>query len=62
MWEDQASLNGLVNSAQHLTAARLGFPALVHARFAQFTVKWSDVPIPWETAVILPREHGRTLE
>lgn len=62
VWEDQASLNSFVNSAEHRAAIRMGYAAIAEARFAQVTVKRSAVPIPWDQAVALLRDQGRGSE
>lgn len=58
-WADQRSLNDFVNSAEHRTAMKLGYPALVDSRFTQIVVKRAEVPISWERADRLLRDQGR---
>ncbi len=61
-WEDQKSVNDFVNTPLHRTAVRSGYPALADERFAQITVKRSEVPISWKRADALLRDRGRKSE
>jgi heme-degrading monooxygenase HmoA len=63
VWEDLDSLNNFVQSDVHKKAMRQGYLALTEAsRFANVTVKRSEVPMSWEKAEKLLKEQNRGLK
>jgi heme-degrading monooxygenase HmoA len=61
VWENQESLKSFIDSSIHQTAIENGISAVVQGRFANITLKTSELPISWKTAEQIIATHGRNL-